>query len=99
VGYYAVHLYTKDEFEITGPNWKTQRVICQVEIQITTQLQELIRTLLHKHYERRRLLSHKLDDIWQWNYKSDEFSTNYLGHILHYLEGMIMEIREKEKSK
>jgi hypothetical protein len=28
-------------------------------------------------------------------YKSDEFAINYLGHILHYLEGTIVEIRDK----
>ena len=36
---------------------------------------------------------------WQWDYKSDEFSANYLGHILHYVEGMIVEIREKQKKE
>ncbi len=96
-GYYAAHLYTKDEFEIMGINWKPQKVTGTIEIQITTQLQELIRTLLHKHYEHRRLLPSGSVDLWQWNYNSDEFATNYLGHILHYVEGMIMEIRSKER--
>ena len=54
--------------------------------------------MLHKYYEkRRRKLKTESEIIWQWNYKSNEFATNYLGHILHYLEAMIYEIREKQK--
>ena len=66
-----------------------------VEIQITTQLQEVIRRLLHKYYERQRSGRSTSDLKWQWDYKSDEFAANYLGHILHYVEGMIMDVRDK----
>ncbi len=63
---------------------------------MTTQLQEVIRRLLHTYYEDKRQ-SKKEQTKWQWNYNSDEFSANYLGHILHYVEGMIMEVREKQR--
>ena len=99
VGYYAVHLYTREEFEIPRMDWDTIRVSAQIEIQLTTQLQEVIRKLLHKYYEGKRLLPAQTERMWQWDYRSDEFATNYLGHILHYVEGMIMEIREKESAK
>lgn len=95
-GYYAAHLYTKHEFEIPKITWDSERVNVSIEVQITTQLQEVIRELLHKYYEDRRRGE---DTKWQWNYKSDEFIANYLGHILHYVEGMIMEVREKQKQK
>ncbi len=98
-GYYAAHLYTTQEFEIPKVTWDTERVKISIEVQITTQLQEIIRKLLHKYYEERRKRLEKDDVKWQWNYKSDEFATNYLGHILHYVEGMIMDIREKQKEK
>lgn len=98
-GYYAAHLYTKQEFEIPRVTWDTERIDVSVEIQITTQLQEVIRKLLHKYYEDRRKGIGEEDIKWQWNYKSDEFVANYLGHILHYVEGMIMEIREKQKEE
>jgi len=98
-GYYAAHLYTKHEFEIPRATWDTKRVEVSIEIQITTQLQEVIRKLLHKYYEERRKKAKKTNEKWQWNYQSNEFSTNYLGHILHYIEGMIMEIREKQKEE
>ena len=96
-GYYAVHIYTKQKVEIPMRDWKTRRIDVDIEIQITTQLQENIRKLLHEYYEVRRTKKRQEDVKWQWDYRSDEFSTNYLGHILHYMEGMIMEIREKQK--
>ena len=97
-GYYAAHLYTKVNIEIPKEDWDTRIETFQFEIQITSQLQEVIRTLLHKYYEqRRKKLKTENEIVWQWDYKSDEFATNYLGHILHYLEGMIMDIREKQK--
>ena len=95
VGYYAVHLYTKEEFEIPRIDWDTMKVETSIEIQLTTQLQEVIRKLLHKYYEEKRLSPVQSERMWQWDYRSDEFATNYLGHILHYIEGMIMEIRKK----
>jgi hypothetical protein len=96
-GYYAVHIYTKEEFEIPKVNWDTEIVKISIEIQITTQLQEVIRRLLHKYYEeKRKTVIKEQDTMWQWNYRSDEFIANYLGHILHYVEGMIVEIRDKQ---
>lgn len=98
-GYYAAHLYTRREFEVPGPKWDTEKIIVSIEIQITTQIQEAIRKLLHKYYEERRQGIVEEDIKWQWNYKSDEFDANYLGHILHYVEGKIMKIREKQKEE
>ena len=83
-GYYAAHLYTKLKFEIPNIEWDTEQIDATIEIQVTTQLQDVIRRLLHKYYEDNRIKI-KGNDNWQWNYKSDEFSANYLGHILHYV--------------
>jgi hypothetical protein len=98
-GYYAAHLYTIREFEVPRENWDTRKIPVQVEVQITTQLQEVIKRLLHKYFEARRVMSEKTDLKWQWDYKSDEFIANYLGHILHYVEGMIMEVRDRQEEK
>ncbi len=95
-GYYAAHLYVRREYEVPRPNWDTQRIRVDLEVQITTQLQEVIRRLTHGYYERRRSQSGVPVRKWQWDYESDEFVTNYLGHILHYVEGMIMDIRKRE---
>jgi hypothetical protein len=98
-GYYAAHLYSEQEFVVPSTNWDTERIKVSTEIQITTQLQEVIRRLLHKYYEERRKRIKEENIKWQWNYKSDEFTVNYLGHILHYVEGMIMEVRETQKEE
>lgn len=95
-GYYAIHLYPKREFEIPKIHLGTEKINVRIEIQVTTQLQEAIRKLLHKYYEKRRGELREEDVKWQWNYESNEFVLNYLGHILHYVEGMIMEIRGKQ---
>ncbi len=97
-GYYAAHFYLNEKFEIPRIDWDTEIIDINIEIQITTQLQEVIRQLLHKYYEQKRLLVVSSGDEipWQWNYEKEEFLANYLGHILHYIEGMIMKIRKKQ---
>ena len=95
-GYYAAHLYFKMEFEIAKKEWDTQRVVLPIEIQITTQVKEVIKELLHIPYEKARLKSSSEADAWLWEYDSPEFGTNYLGHIIHYVEGMIVGIRRSK---
>lgn len=96
-GYYAAHLYVQREFEVPQFDWNTQAIPMWTEIQLTTQLQETILKLTHRFYEERRQLAQPANEKWQWNYRSDEFAANYLGHILHYVEGMIIEIRDKQR--
>ena len=95
-GYYAAHFYVDFQLGIPNMKWESTERNISVEIQVTTQLQEVIRKLLHSYYEDRRSVpQNRSARKWQWNYRSEEFGANYLGHILHYLEGMIVEIREK----
>lgn len=98
-GYYAAHAHTCYICDIPKENWDTQKVETFIELQITTQIQEVIRKLLHKYYEEHRKNIKEKGIKWQWDYKSDEFSANYLGHILHYIEGMIMDVRDKQKEE
>jgi ppGpp synthetase/RelA/SpoT-type nucleotidyltranferase len=95
-GYYALHVYAKVNFDVPKLTWDSELIPISIEFQITTQLQDVITKLTHKYYEQRRINSKAPDLKWQWDYKSEEFIPNYLGHILHYVEGMIMEIREKQ---
>jgi ppGpp synthetase/RelA/SpoT-type nucleotidyltranferase len=98
-GYYAAHITIKGKFIIIDEDWNSKEIIFPIEIQITTQLQEVIKALLHKMYEEVRVLpTTNNNQKWQWDYKSLEFSSNYLGHILHYVEGMILEVRDKQKN-
>lgn len=96
-GYYAAHIYIQDRFEIPTMEWATERRALWVELQVTTQLQEVIRKLTHRHYAATREAVNVPDMKWQWDYRSDRFTANYLGHILHYVEGMIMEVRQQEE--
>jgi hypothetical protein len=96
-GYYAAHITIFGNFSIVDNEWNEKEISFPIEIQLTTQLQEVIKGLLHKMYEENRISSNKeVDKKWQWDYKSKEFSSNYLGHILHYVEGMILEVRDKQ---
>lgn len=95
-GYYAAHLTLRPTFRLPSLDFSLATEAVSVEIQISTQLQEAIRDLLHKHYEVRRKLVPS-SRPWQWDYKSEEFSTNYLGHVLHYVEGKIVEVREHQE--
>lgn len=95
-GYYAAHSGILMSFSIPDLAFSPTTKKMNVEIQVTTQIQEVIKTLLHKHYEVKRKINLPRDYKWQWDHKSPEFIPNYLGHIIHYVEGMIIEIRDKE---
>ena len=98
-GYYAAQTYIIIECEVPSEAFDTEMVDFSFEVEVTTQLKDVIKRLLHHHYEKRRLAisTNDASKVWQWDYKSDEFGANYLGHILHYLEGMIMKVREKQE--
>lgn len=98
-GYYAAHFYVTFPCEVPCENWDTRDDSISIEIQITTQLQEVIRRLLHNYYEQRRISQPNAGEKWQWDYRSDEFAANYLGHILHYVEGMIIDVRDRQIRK
>lgn len=97
-GYYATHVDIA--FSPRLPvGLDVMNVPTSVEIQITTELQANIRDLAHGHYERRRMATEANPAAWQWDYGGLEFSSNYLGHVLHYLEGMIMQLRERTNER
>lgn len=95
-GYYAAHAYIDFTCHVPKHDWDTEEISVPIELQVTTQLQEIIKTMLHSYYEDRRKITQQDRLSWQWDYTSDEFATNYLGHILHYLEGMIMGVRSRQ---
>lgn len=99
-GYYAVHVLVSQPFLVQTLDFnEEQERTSTVEIQITTQLQEVIGQLTHRHFERARDEDPPSDSDpkWQWDYESPQFTPYYLGHLLHYLEGMIMRIRSEGK--
>jgi ppGpp synthetase/RelA/SpoT-type nucleotidyltranferase len=96
-GYYAAHSGIMIPLSIPNFDFLPVPKDINIEIQVTTQIQEIIKTLLHTHYENNRKVLAPKDYKWQWDYQSPEFTSNYLGHIIHYVEGMIVDIRDKEK--
>lgn len=95
-GYYAAHSSIEVVLPLLKQDWSQDEQKIEVEIQITTEFQEMIKGLLHKYYEENRNKYDLGDYKWQWDYHSEQFIPNYLGHIAHYLEGMIVEIRDKK---
>lgn len=93
-GYYAWHFYFKVDIEISLGG---SIVDCSiwVEIQLSTQLAEVITSLTHSLYENRRMNQGRMqEDRWEWKATSPEFKSAYLGHGLHLLEGVIQSFKD-----
>ena len=99
-GYYAAHTGTRIMLAMPRiSDWEDEIIPVNLEIQITTQLQTLIKDLLHSYYEQDRLKVSDENVLWQWDYTNDRFNTNYMGHIVHYVEGMVVSLRNKQMNK
>lgn len=92
-GYYAVHFYLDLPVDLVDKSLKTVSVTATCEIQITTQLQEVLRLLSHTFYEQTRVAIDD-DDAWKWDHTSPRFRSSFMGHTLHLLEGVIVELRD-----
>lgn len=93
LGYYAGHVVVTMPLTVVLETWETAVLNVQFEIQIATQVQEVIRRLLHAEYEKSQSDT-GLHLDWRWDYKGRPFAANYLGYVLHYLEGQVMRVRE-----
>ena len=94
-GYYGVHFIIKYPIEIQDISGRARKILLRIEFQICTQISEVVNELLHQYYEKQRLEPLTINRKWQWDYDSDEFAAAYIGHISHYIEGMIMQSRQK----
>ncbi len=98
-GYYAMHNVVCVPLPMpTDVPWEVRQVDIPVEVQVITQVQDVIRRLTHVFYEERRMRVLDPEKKWQWEWESPEFVPNYLGHILHYVDGAIMDVRRKQKA-
>ncbi len=96
-GYYAVHTYVGLELPVPALTWDMVTVRCSFEIQIATQVQEVIRPLTHPFYVERRSKIEPRPKKWQWDISSDEFGANFLAHSLHHIEGLIVSVRDRRR--
>ncbi|MBD2295547.1 hypothetical protein H6G06_19245 [Anabaena sphaerica FACHB-251] len=94
-GYYAYHVYISSPAKIFDMEWNEEDVYVEAEIQITTQLQEVLKDLTHKFYEKQRISLDKDTSKWKWDFAFSRFKVGYLSHTLHLLESIILESREK----
>jgi len=92
-GYYAIHMDIVFPIEIQK-GIQVKKINAIVEFQINTIVQNLLVDLTHTYYEKNRISIKSPDEKWQWDYRNEVFVPNYLGHIIHYVEGMIMQLRE-----
>ena len=97
-GYYAFHHYTAFQVEVVDDEWNSHTTNMEFEIQLTTQFQEVLRELTHPLYEAARLAAGPRDDQWKWDYDTPRFQTSYLGHTLHMIEAMIVQVRNTGKA-
>jgi ppGpp synthetase/RelA/SpoT-type nucleotidyltranferase len=97
-GYYAAHFNCCFECSVLGLNWKPTQQVLMIEIQVTTSMKAVIKRLLHTYYEDSRTeLVRPSREEFSWNYGSSQFNAAYLGHILHYVEGMIIAVRKQQQ--
>lgn len=93
-GYYAHHIYLTIPIRIVDQSWNEQEESVRYEIQITTEMQNMLYELTHRFYDAERHSSPKDPDSWKWDYRSARFSASYLSHTLHMVEGMILQLYE-----
>lgn len=93
-GYYAYHFYGRFSVDLYDIHLQTYKSEVEVEVQLTTQLQEVLRNLTHHFYEQRRIRPEPDNLEWKWDYESNRFRSSYLSHTLHLLEAIIVQSRD-----
>jgi len=96
-GYYGFHVYITTQTDIPDRSYSNRASSSKLEIQLTTQLQDVLRDLTHKFYEERRLQHQPDRKAWKWAHKSNHFRSAYIAHTLHLLEGIILDVRDGNK--
>jgi hypothetical protein len=93
-GYYAWHFYFRVPVLLSLGGKVEQRSMF-VEIQLTTQLAEVLAALTHDLYAANRMAGLETQDrSWIWDANSQRFRSAYLGHGLHLFEGVIQNLKD-----
>lgn len=92
-GYYAYHAYVKHPMELYI-NGSTIKIEPLLEIQISTQLKDVMYEILHNFYAEDRSKSSPKD--WKWDIGTPKFRSGFLSHTLHLIEAMIVDLRDKK---
>lgn len=94
-GYYAWHSYVSFPVQIIVED-KVIEIEIETEFQSTTLLQSSLRELTHKFYEESRQSVNADRASTRWDYNSHKFRGEYLGHTLHLVDAMILELRNAQ---
>jgi hypothetical protein len=97
-GYYAQHFYVKFQIDLLDISLRDQQSELEIEIQLTTQLQDVLKSLTHHYYQQTRILSEKENTKWKWEYNTNRFRASYLSHTLHLLEAIIVQLRDEDNA-
>ena len=97
-GYYAYHFYVYIPVTFVDKTWNEFQVELSIEIQLTTQLQEVLYNITHEFYNQLRIQAARDRSEWKWQFKSNRFRAGYLCHTLHLLEAIILDLRDGNKS-
>jgi hypothetical protein len=93
-GYYALHFYATFKVDLLNKEFQAQDSPVELEIQTTTQLQEILKGLTYTYYKESRTQPAKDRSKWKWEYETNRFKAGYLGHTLHLLEALIVQLRD-----
>jgi ppGpp synthetase/RelA/SpoT-type nucleotidyltranferase len=96
-GYYPWHAYVKMPAQIFIGGEVTD-VAFIVEVQTVTLLQSALGDLTHKLYAQRRESTEPHRVKARWDYDSVQFRAEYLGHALHLVDAMIVELRNAQQA-
>lgn len=94
-GYYAIHFTFRTKVDVLGFDNQVQTIALCAELQLTTQLQASLRNLTHTLYEIRRMRPGAGD--WKWDFNSPYFRPSYVGHTLHLLESLLIEMKTRNE--
>jgi hypothetical protein len=96
-GYYAQHInITQDVMlKIAG---HTILIRISAEIQIATDMSTKMWDTSHGLYERTRGQPMEAEN-WQWKHSDPRFISNQLGHLVHLVDGLLIQLRESTKRR
>lgn len=95
LGYYSWHLSIPITAGVIKSNGNIVDEEARYEIQVTTQLQDVLNDLTHAFYEDKRIGDAGEPVPWRWRPEEAKFQGVYFGHTLHMLEGMLVELKRK----
>jgi len=96
-GYYAWHTYVQIPSVVIGVD-AVKNITISIEFQLTTLLQYILKNLTHSFYEKRRITPKRDRALDKWDFTTDSFKGTYLGHTLHLVDAMLVELREKARA-